>query len=281
MELNQINESSYLDLLFEGRNRAYGAYDIRTHYPRHLRKAMTIAIILFVGMALLPSLARSFAAAILPTPPPIKITEVSMPTPPPEKAKTPEKILPPPEAKPIEQVAVKTMAFLPPKVVKDADAPTTPPTMDDLAGKAIGQTTTDGKTSGNNAPTTPTGKGAALPTAPPIIPEPREVIDAPHTFVEQKPEFPGGEKALFQYLADNTHYPQMAREVGTDGRVFLQFVVEKDGSITDVKVLRGIGSGCDEEAMRVIKTMPHWAAGKQNGRPVRVLYNLPFVFHLE
>ncbi len=100
------------------------------------------------------------------------------------------------------------------------------------------------------------------------------------TVVESMPSFPGGEIAMKKYLAENIQYPQMARESGIQGRVFVTFVVEKDGNVTDVRVLRGIGGGCDEEAIRVIKNMPKWDPGKQRGKPVRVQFNMPIMFKL-
>ncbi len=100
------------------------------------------------------------------------------------------------------------------------------------------------------------------------------------TVVESMPSFPGGEEARIKYLNDNIKYPQMARESGIQGRVFVTFVVERDGSVTDVKVLRGIGGGCDEEAVRVIQNMPKWIPGKQRGKPVRVQFNMPILFKL-
>jgi len=99
--------------------------------------------------------------------------------------------------------------------------------------------------------------------------------------VESMPEFPGGEAALYKFLAENIKYPQMAKESGIQGRVFVTFVVERDGRVTDVRVLRGIGGGCDEEAIRVVSNMPKWAPGKQRGKPVRVQYNLPVKFTLQ
>ncbi|MCF8379180.1 MAG: energy transducer TonB [Bacteroidales bacterium] len=100
------------------------------------------------------------------------------------------------------------------------------------------------------------------------------------TVVESMPGFPGGDEARMKYLYDNIEYPQMARESGIQGRVFVTFVVERDGHITDVRVLRGIGGGCDEEAIRVIKNMPNWVPGKQRGKPVRVQFNMPILFKL-
>jgi len=99
--------------------------------------------------------------------------------------------------------------------------------------------------------------------------------------VENMPEFPGGRGKLMQYLASNIKYPPYAKEAGIQGRVFINFVVERDGSITAVKVLRGIGGGCDEEAVRVVKSMPKWKAGMQRGKPVRVSFNLPVKFTLQ
>lgn len=101
------------------------------------------------------------------------------------------------------------------------------------------------------------------------------------TVVESMPEFPGGMGALMKYLATNIKYPPLAKESGIQGRVFINFVVEPDGSISNVKVLRGIGGGCDEEAVRVVEAMPKWKPGKQRGKPVRVSYNLPVKFTLQ
>jgi len=101
------------------------------------------------------------------------------------------------------------------------------------------------------------------------------------TIVEADAEYPGGEKARMEFLNKNIHYPTMARESGIQGRVYVTFVVEKDGSVTDVQVTRGIGGGCDEEAVRVVKLMPKWIPGKQRNKPVRVQFNLPIRFTLQ
>lgn len=98
--------------------------------------------------------------------------------------------------------------------------------------------------------------------------------------VETPASFPGGEAEMYKYLGKNMKYPSIAKDNNIQGRVYVSFVVEKDGSITDVKVLRGIGGGCDEEAIRVVKSMPKWSAGKQRGKAVRVRFNLPIVFKL-
>lgn len=99
--------------------------------------------------------------------------------------------------------------------------------------------------------------------------------------VEEQPEFPGGEAKMMEFLARNTVYPEIAKQSGIQGIVYVQFVVEPDGSISNVKVLRGIGGGCDEEAIRVVRNFPRWKPGKQRGKPVRVFFNLPFRFQLQ
>lgn len=100
------------------------------------------------------------------------------------------------------------------------------------------------------------------------------------TIVEDMPAFPGGEAEMRKYLGKSIKYPQMAQDAGISGTVFLTFEVDKDGKIKDVKVLRGIGGGCDEEAIRVVKAMPQWTPGKQRGKPVRVQFTLPVKFTL-
>jgi protein TonB len=109
---------------------------------------------------------------------------------------------------------------------------------------------------------------------PPVIEQPKPVEI--FTVVEEQPYLNG----LYEYLSQNIKYPEEAKELGIQGKVFVTFVVEKDGSITNVKVLRGIGGGCDEEAIRVVQNMPKWSPGKQRGQAVRVQFNLPVKFTL-
>lgn len=116
-----------------------------------------------------------------------------------------------------------------------------------------------------------------------IIAAPEKVVsdpDEPHTVVEEMPAFPGGDEAMFKFIATKVKYPEEAAENGIEGAVYVTFVVERDGRISEVKVLRGIGAGCDEEAVRVVKSMPNWTPGKQNGQLVRVRRSLPFRFKL-
>ena len=112
---------------------------------------------------------------------------------------------------------------------------------------------------------------------PPKHEEENKVFD----IVEQQPLFPGGPAALLKYLSEHTKYPVVAQENGVQGRVTVQFVVEKDGSISDVHVLRGVDPSLDKEAVRVVKSMPRWTPGKQNGITVRVNYRVPVLFRLQ
>lgn len=107
-----------------------------------------------------------------------------------------------------------------------------------------------------------------------------EVVEEVFTIVEDQPEFPGGMAAFYKFVGDNMNYPSQARRMGIEGRVYVQFVVDKDGTVTEVKAVKGIGAGCDEEAERVLRTAPKFKPGKQRGRPVKVRMVLPIIFKL-
>lgn len=114
------------------------------------------------------------------------------------------------------------------------------------------------------------------------VEEEEEVVEEQiFTVVEEEPKFPGGMEALYKYLGQNIKYPQLARENGITGKVYVTFVVEKDGSIANPRILRDIGGGCGAEAIRVVKAMPKWSPGKQRGKAVRVQFNLPVNFNLK
>ncbi|MBI9033266.1 MAG: energy transducer TonB [Bacteroidales bacterium] len=116
----------------------------------------------------------------------------------------------------------------------------------------------------------------------PIEVEEEEVVEEEiFMVVEEQPTFPGGDAERMRFLMKNIKYPTMAKESGIQGTVYVSFVVEKNGKITDVRILRGIGGGCDEEAVRVVNMMPNWKAGKQRGKPVRVRFSMPIKFTLQ
>lgn len=124
---------------------------------------------------------------------------------------------------------------------------------------------------------------AAMEDYTPVVVEDEvaEVEEEVFVFVEENPSFPGGDEKRLEFLRKNIKYPQLAKDNNITGRVFIKFVVEKDGSITNVRVVRDIGGGCGDEAVRVVKSMPKWNPGKQRGQPVRTEFNLPVIFNLQ
>ena len=149
--------------------------------------------------------------------------------------------------------------------------------IEDIKEKAVSTKTLEGDPNGIDPGLINDSKGTGVVDAPP--PPPKEEI---FTFVEQPPTFPGGEEALNKFLSNNIRYPHLATENGISGTVFVSFVVDSDGNIKDVKTVGAKkGGGLEEEAMRVVKKMPKWKPGKQNGRQVSVQFNLPIRFTLQ
>lgn len=268
------NTENFDDIIFENRNKEYGAYFLRKNYSNYLTRAMIMGsscfILLFGG-------AFTYNKYILNLGPITPRTEVTIKfTPPPvEPPIETIEITPPPPKQEVEPPA--TITYLPPKVVDD-DSPiieTPPPKPEDIEGKTISNVTTE-------------GPGSDLMIPPAVVPEITKKIDLDEpdegkvfVAVEQQPQFPNGEKELYKFLAKNIHYPETAVRANVSGKVYVRFVVEKDGSIDNVEIIKGIGFGCNEEAERVVRLMPKWSPGKQNGKAVRVYYNMPVVYQLE
>lgn len=269
--------SEWLALVFANRNQNYGAYELRRQSSNTLLKAFLIVAPLFVAAFVGPSIASAFKDDQLVVDPIQKEVKVD---------NVVHELKPKQEQKQVEnQAEVETPKVLAPKVksvamtdnikvVKDDLVTLQPPTSDELKDAVIASTTEVGVTGRSNAdvPTTPAGLGSSTGTAG----NGNEIIEA--AGVEVYPEFPGGMEAWSKYIQRNLRYPGMAQDSGIQGKVYLSFVVEKDGTITDVKVVKGIGYGCDDEAMRVIKKSPRWKAGMQNNLPVRVRYDMPISY---
>lgn len=115
-----------------------------------------------------------------------------------------------------------------------------------------------------------------------LVPEKDTVATSEPAYieVEESPKFPGGDAGRIRFLQENINYPKKARKKGIQGTVYVSFIIEKSGHVSEAWVVRGIGGGCDEEAIRVIKKMPRWKPGKQSGKPVRVQFNMPLKFTL-
>lgn len=265
-----LYNAEWLELVFENRNKEYGAYDLRQHYAGNMVRAMIIA---FSGLTIL------FAAIILLTPHalPVKtntgivITMDPRIIPPPVKAetKTPQPTHPKP-SKPVPPApAVATVAH--PEFVVTIDVHAVNPVKNENLTAAIAQTTTAGKPGGENVMPDPGVEGPSAPA-----------IDNGKLFntgeLDIMPEPVGGMGAWAKFLNKNLRFPAAAQEDGLSGRVFLSFVIERDGTLSNIVVEKGAGHGFDEEAMRVLKLAKAWKPGMQNGQPVRVKYVIPINF---
>ena len=258
------------DLVFLNKNKEYGAYAIRNLYNQFLTDAVLITVAAFVLLFSSPLIINYFKPNVaggtiinVCPGPPIEFTKVS----PVERDNIIKNIE---AAKPLKA----TIAFRPPVIriddlVKDDNIPT----QIDLQNSNPGITTQSGNRDGVDSifPDFP----VAVVSSEPVVKEEVFII------VEEKPSFPGGEQELLSYIASKIKYPDIAKRVGAEGKVFIGFVVSSSGAVTDVQVLKGIGAGCDEEAMRVIKSMPRWNPGKQSGRAVNVRISVPIIFRLQ
>jgi len=269
-----VYKTEWLDLVFSGRNKKYGAYVLRSQSSSILTKSLFIASAFFVLVFIAPMIyGKLFPAAA-----DVTVVEHDLPTlvdaiHQMKKQEEPKKA----EPEKTEPVKVKTVA-MPSKivVVDQVDLPE-PPTVKDIENAVISNKTQDGEikpnlvisTNTNNGDGGTKGSDTGAPTG-------NEITDLPG--VDEYPEFEGGMKGWAKYIQRNLRYPYMAQESSIQGKVFISFVVEKDGSITNVTLVKGIGAGCDEEAIRVIKKSPLWKPGKNKGNAVRVRYNLPINF---
>ncbi len=275
MTENQAKTATLDDIVFQNRNKAYGAYDLRKVYRPTLTKSMIMGGALFILAMVSPMLIK-----LLPgSKDELNLEEVELmklPPPPPIDPNEP----PPPPPPPVELPKVATIKFLPPEVKKDEEVPeeTPPPKVEELEKAAVSDKTQEGDPDAEQTVAAPEETAPVKEEAKVVEVEKEDQI---FQVVEQQPEFPGGASALLGYLGKNIKYPAAASRANVSGRVFMTFVVNTDGSIQDAQVLKGLGFGCDEEALRVVKTMPKWKPGKQSGRPVRVKYNLPVSFVLE
>lgn len=263
------------DYVFANRNQAYGAYELRQSISQYLRWATIISISLFLLLALAPVLfarlspSKSSVSAHL-TPVKVELETPEIPQTPPT--------LPPPPTPDVPQT--NTYEFKPPVVVADEQVPDDSflATQEQLQVHQAGSRTF---LEGNDLPaivdvTESSGKKEELI----VEVSPKENNEVMLT-VEIQPEYPGGMEAFNQYLRKNLRYPTQAQQANVSGNVYLSFVVEKDGSITQLQILKGLGFGCDEEAQRVLQAMPRWKPGRQQGRAVKCRFNLPIAFRLE
>jgi len=264
-----ILKTEWIDVVFTDRNKAYGAYDLRKQNSRNTNRALVFGVILFVVLISAQTIINFISGFIPKTPDKVKITNVVLQPPPPLDQKKP----PPPPPEP-PKPKVDQVKFPPPVVKPDNEVKEQPPTVKELEVADPGQKTVKGDPNADIKIDEPVGNSDVKQVT---EEDPNKIFAA----VEKEPEFAGGIEKFYAYLQKNIHYPAVAKENNVQGKVFVTFVVEKDGSLTDIKTVRGIGSGCDEEAVRVLKNSPRWKPGIQNGRQVRVQYTMPISFTLQ
>lgn len=267
----------WTEMVFEGRNKEYGAYRLRKNAgKRNLYSLITIfiaALAIWGGISLV-----KFVESRTKTVAQTSVAELSALNQPKKKAevKQQQKVKLDQPEKVVERVK-SSVKFTAPVIKKDNEVKPEDElkTQDELMNTKTAIGALDVK--GNDD-----ASGEVLKLKEAVAqPEPKPEVEKVFDVVEQMPSFPGGPSALMEWLSNNVKYPVVAQENGVQGRVVVSFVVERDGSITDVKVVRGVDPSLDKEASRVVRAMPRWIPGKQNGSAVRVKYNVPVAFRLQ
>jgi protein TonB len=260
MKLDLLNKQ-WLEIVFEGRNKSYGAYTLRKENSKTLVRALIIGAILFTVAVAAPVIADIIGNASNDDDADLNKKIVTIKLPP--KEEKPKENLPPPPPPPPKVDQIK---FVKPVVAKTEDVTEEPPKMKELEDKKISDKTVEGDP---DAPQTlgPIGDG----------PKEAAVVEDTNVYnmagIEVKPDFPGGIEKFYSFVGNKFQAPD--DEGFNGGKVFVSFVVEKDGSLSDLKVLRDPGFGTAKEALRVLRSCPRWTPGEQNGKKVRVQYSLP------
>jgi len=263
-----INSSEWLDLVFEGKNRSYGAYDMRQTSGKRHTLAFIIIVIFAAFMAVLPTLIETVKS--------YTIRDVMS-----EKTQLTDLKL---EDQVKEENIIRQQEAPPPpplkSTIKLTEVEITEENIEEGQELKSQEEITSSKTQISVADVKGTDEEHGIDIA--DLEEHKVIVEEkPFTTVEQMPQFPGGEDELMRFILGNLHYPSVAKEVGIEGRVIIRFVVSKTGDVTNVEILRGLDPSCDKEALRVVKMMPNWIPGKQNGRSVPVYFTLPIVYRLQ
>ncbi|GAA4500785.1 hypothetical protein GCM10023172_21650 [Hymenobacter ginsengisoli] len=262
------------DVVFEGRNQAYGAYQLRQDYQQHLASAGGFTLAL-CGLLLLSWGAwqhlKPAATPLISTKGEVEFIKPPVPT---VIEKPKVAVVSPPHARP---AATHRAPSVPTEVTKD-NAPQphiTPPAQTEIVDGPTGPAVP------GTAATTETGEVAGPGNSAETGPATAPATNEPFIVVEKMPEFAGGQEALLRYLRSHLRYPGSALAAGVGGKVFMSFVVGADGTISDVTILKGLGYGLDEEAQRVVRQMPAWTPGYQSKHPVPVRFTLPITFSIQ
>jgi protein TonB len=270
-------ENSWVDLVFEGKNQEYGAYVLRKETGKRNVKALiwvligiaAIFAIAYANLAIQNAIKQNQAIET-----DVELSKLAQKKEAKVERKEPVKVEM--EQKVVEKVK-SSVKFTAPEIKKDDEVKPEDEikSQDDLSKTNTAIGTFDVK--GNDE-----AEGEVLKAKEVVVDEkPKEEETKVFDVVEQMPSFPGGDAELMKYLNTHMKYPVVAEENGIQGRVICTFVVERDGSITDVKVIKSVDPSLDKEAIRVLKSMPKWIPGKQNGSAVRVKYTVPVTFRLQ
>lgn len=267
--------NEWADLVFEGRNQAYGAYRLRMSTSKRnlwsLLIVLIAAVVIFSAIAIKNVIQANQKVAITTE---VELSKIETKKQAKVEKKAPVKIEPP---KPVEKVK-SSIKFTAPVIKKDEDVKPE----EEMKNQDELQKTKTTIGAFNVVGNDEVG-GEVLKAKEEIAqPEPpKEEENKVFDVVEENPSFPGGQAALMQWLNENIKYPVIAAENGIQGRVIVQFVVSKTGSISDVRVVRGVDPSLDKEAVRVVSNMPNWTPGRQNGTTVNVRFTLPVTFRLQ
>jgi periplasmic protein TonB len=243
------------DILFEGRNKTYGAFEMRRKYYRQLIISASASFLVFVLIFLVPYLIINRPEKALKLSP--YYTEYI--------SSQPVDIIPPEDELLPELIKLqKKAAYTVPQVVTNVDDQALSDLNNDTEES---DTTTQGNNTDGSTHGVLDGEGAD--------------DDAIYTYVQEPPVFPGGDLARKSFIQRNIVYPQLAKQNKIHGIVYVSFIVEKNGTLTNAKIMQGIGAGCDDEALRVVRLMPKWKAGKRQGHEVRVQIVMPLNFILQ
>jgi|LAHS01.1.fsa_nt_gb protein TonB len=275
-----VTTNGWVDMIFEGRNQAYGAYKLRKNTPkRNVYSIVVIALLaaLFIVFYVAKSAYDQYQAAHQKVE---QVTELSALEKTKKKAEVKREIKIPEKKQEVVKEVKSSIKFVAPVIKKDSEVKPEQElkTQDEIMETKTAIGALDVKGNSDNGEVLKVTQRVADE---PVKPDKPEVENKVFDVVEQMPSFPGGPSALMQYLSNNIKYPVVAQENGVQGRVVVSFVVERDGSITDVRVVRSVDPALDREATRVVGAMPKWIPGKQNGSAVRVKYNVPVAFRLQ
>jgi len=250
---NNIKIENLDEIVFENRNKEYGAYELRKRYKKNVTKSLMVAFLVLIftaGTPFIMALKNRHTNNLVDETVSVNLMDV----------KAPEDEPPPPPPPPPPAEMEKQVKFTAPVVVDSVDEKVEMATTEEQVATTVNEEVTEVVETNE------------------VIKEEEEVIN--FYVIEEKPMFPGGEEAMMKWIGSEVKYPEIAKENGITGKVFVQFCINKDGKVVDVQILRGVDPYLDKEAVRVVSNMPSWTPGKQRGKAVKVSFQLPINFKL-